>query len=336
MTRPLAALLALALTLAALPAHAEAVRLTYSNFFPPTHIQSQLAEQWCAEVEKRTGGAVRVDYFPGGTLTKAPEIYDGVTEGLCDIGMSAPGYTRGRFPVLSAVDLPLGYASGPAATAVANAVFEKFRPAEFDAVEVMYFHAHGPGLLHTVKKPVATLEDLKGLKLRATGNSAKVVQALGATPVAMSMPDAYQAMQKGVVDGGLHPVETNKGWKMGEVVRFMTQSRAVAYTTAFYVVMNKARWAAIPPEAQAAIRELNVEWAARHGQAWDASDAEGMEFFLSKGGQVTALGDGEAERWRAACAPILDEYVREAEAAGLDGKAILEFIQATLRQAQGD
>jgi TRAP-type C4-dicarboxylate transport system substrate-binding protein len=335
MTRPLAALLTLALALAALPAHAGTVTLTYSNFFPPTHVQSQLAQQWCDEVEKRTGGAVHVDYFPGGTLTKAPEIYDGVVEDLSDIGMSAPGYTRGRFPVLSAVDLPLGYASGPEATAVANAVFEKFRPAEFDDVEVMYFHAHGPGLLHTAKKPAATLEDLKGLKLRATGNSAKVVQALGATPVAMSMPDSYQAMQKGVVDGGLHPIETNKGWKMGEVVHFMTESQAVAYTTAFYVVMNKARWASIPPEAQAAIRELNVEWAQRHGRAWDESDAEGMEFFLSKGGQVVPLADGEAARWRAACAPILDEYVQEAGAQGLDGKAILEYILAAQKTARG-
>jgi len=335
MTKALAALLTLALALAALPAAAGTVTLTYSNFFPPTHVQSQLAQQWCAEVEKRTGGAVRVDYFPGGTLTKAPEIYDGVVEGLSDVGMSAPGYTRGRFPVISAVDLPLGYANGPAATAVANAVFEKFRPAEFDDVEVMYFHAHGPGLLHTAKKPVRTLEDMKGLKLRATGNSAKVVQALGATPVAMSMPDSYQAIQKGVVNGGLHPVETNKGWKMGEVVNFMTESHAVAYTTSFYVVMNKARWAAIPPEAQAAIRELNAEWAVRHGQAWDESDAEGMEFFLSKGGQVVPLADDEAARWSAICAPILDEYVQEVSAKGLDGKAILEYTQAALK-AQGN
>ena len=268
MNKSLLALVAACVLCAALPATArtETVSLTYSNFFPPTHVQSQLAEAWCKEVEKRTNGAVRVDYFPGGTLTKAPQCYDGVVEGLSDVGLSVLAYSRGRFPVMAAVDLPLGYKNGVQATRVANAVFEQFRPKEFDDVQVMYFHAHGPGLLHSAKKPVRRLEDMQGMKFRATGNSAKVVKALGGTPVAMSMPDSYQAIQKGVVNGGMYPVETNKGWKMGEVVDYMTRSDAVAYTTTFFVVMSKDKWAEIPAEAQQAITALNIECAARHGR----------------------------------------------------------------------
>jgi len=331
MKRALLGLLALAIVCTATVAMAsDTVTLTYSNFFPPTHIQSQLAEQWCQEVEKRTHGAVKIDYFPGGTLTKAPQTYDGVVEGLSDVGMSVLAYSRGRFPVMAAVDLPLGYKNGPAATAVANAVYAKFQPQEFDDVKVMYFHAHGPGLLHTSKKAVRNLEDMQGLKLRATGNSAKVVQALDGTPVAMSMPDSYQAIQKGVVNGGMYPVETNKGWKMGEVVDYMTESFSVAYTTTFFVVMNKDKWAMIPAEAQKAIEALNVEWIAKHGQAWDESDTVGMEFFKAQGGEVIPLADAEAARWKAACVPILDAYVKDATDKGLDGKAILDYTIATL------
>ena len=88
-------------------AEAGPVTLTYSNFFPPTHIQSKLAEAWCQEVEKRTNGAVKVQYYPGQTLTKANQCYDGVVQGLSDIGFSVFAYTRGRFPVMAAVDLPL-------------------------------------------------------------------------------------------------------------------------------------------------------------------------------------------------------------------------------------
>lgn len=333
----LAALSALAILAlcAGLPQAAQAkTRLTYSCFFPPTHAQSKLAEAWAREVDKRTGGEVVVDFFPGGTLTKAEEAYDGVVQGMSDIGFSVLGYSRGRFPVMAAVDLPLGYTSGKAATAVANAVYEHFKPAEFNDVQPMYFHAHGPGLLHTARKEVRRLEDLQGLKLRATGNSGQLVKVLGGTPVAMSMPDSYQAIQKGVVNGGMYPLETNKGWNMAEVVNYMTETHAVAYTTTFFVVMNKARWESLSPKARQAIAEINAEWVGKHAQAWDESDVVGLEFFKSKGGKVLPLNDGEAARWVEAAEPLLAQYVQEAKAKGLDGQAVLDFTRRALAEAQ--
>ncbi|MBC8463994.1 MAG: C4-dicarboxylate ABC transporter substrate-binding protein, partial [Deltaproteobacteria bacterium] len=160
---------------------AKTIKLTYSNFFPPFHIQSKLAESWCRAVEGRTNGRVKIDYFPKGTLTKSRQIYDGVVTGLSDVGLSIFAYTRGRFPVMAAVDLPLGYTSGKVATTVANEFIRNFKPKEVSDVEVMYVHAHGPGLVHTVKdKPVKKLADLKGLKLRGHGTSALVQKALGA------------------------------------------------------------------------------------------------------------------------------------------------------------
>lgn len=314
-------------------AKAETV-LTYSNFFPPTHIQSKLAEEWCAEVEKRTGGEVKVQYYPGGTLSSAKDCYGGVVDGISDVGLSVLAYSRGRFPVMAAVDLPLGYKSGVAATKVANAVYEKFDPKEFNDTEVMYFHAHGPGLPHTKGEPIKKMEDMKGLKLRATGNSAKVVKALGGTPVAGSMPEAYQSIQKGVVDGGMYPLETNKGWKMAEVVDYCTEAYSVAYTTTFFVVMNKDKWASLSGEAQKAISGINEEWSAKHGRAWDESDKEGREYFLQQDGEFIEVSDEEAARWKSAVEPILEEYATEAEGKGLPGKQIVDFTSETLNSVQ--
>ena len=206
----------------AVNADAASVKLTYSNFFPPAHIQSKLAETWCKEVEKRTNGAVVVEYFPGQTLTKARQVYDGVVEGISDVGFSVLAYTRGRFPVISAVDLPLGYTSGTVATKVVNAVYNKFKPKELLDTQVMYLHAHGPGLIHTKDKPVRKMGDMKGLKFRGHGTSALVVKALGGTPVPKPMPETYQMLQKGVVNGAVYPFEANKGWKLGEVTNFAT------------------------------------------------------------------------------------------------------------------
>ena len=194
-------------------AEAKTFKLTYSNFFPPTHIQSKLAEAWCKEVEKRTNGQVKVDYFPGQTLTKARQCYDGTVEGLSDIGFSVLAYTRGRFPVIAAVDLPLGYTSGKVATAVVNAVYEKFKPKELLDTEVMYLHAHGPGLIHTKGKAVKTLEDMKGLKFRVQPIPlyVEMVKGLGGEPTPIAWSELPNALATGVVDGQENPVDSALG-----------------------------------------------------------------------------------------------------------------------------
>ncbi|MDT8377887.1 MAG: TRAP transporter substrate-binding protein [Desulfotignum sp.] len=305
-------------------------QLTYSNFFPPTHIQSQLAEAWIKEVESRTNGEITINYFPAGTLTKAPQTYDGVVQGIADIGMTVLAYSRGRFPVAAAIDLPMGYTSGVQATNVANGVLEKFDPEEFKDSELMFLHAHGPGLLHTRDKEVRTLDDFKGMKIRGTGTSGKVVAALGGSPVGKSMGETYQMLQKGVVDGSMHPVETNKGWKVGEVVSFMTQNFSTAYTTTFAVFMNKDKWNSLTSEQQKTIREINAEFALKHGQAWDESDEEGMAFFLEKGGKVIPQSDEQSKIWAEKAASVIDDYIKSASEKNIDGQAIVDYIKANL------
>jgi len=315
-------------------ADAASVKLTYSNFFPPGHIQSKLAESWCKEVEARTNGQVVVEYFPGQTLTKARQVYDGVVEGISDVGFSVLAYTRGRFPVMSAVDLPLGYTSGTVATKVINTVYKKFMPKELMDTQVMYLHAHGPGLIHTKSKAVRKMEDMKGLKFRGHGTSAAVVKALGGTPVPKPMPETYQMLQKGVVDGAVYPFEANKGWKLGEVTRFATADFTAAYTTSFFVVMNKDKWNSISAANQKIIEQINMEWADKHGEAWDTSDAKGIVFFLNQGGQIIGLDAKEGARWKKAVAPIIEDYKADMDKKGLKGTEIVEFTIKTLNSLQ--
>jgi len=320
--------------LGSVTAQAGPIKLTYSNFFPPGHIQSKLAEAWCQEVEKRTKGEVVVEYFPGQTLSKANQVYDGVVEGISDIGFSVLAYTRGRFPVMAAVDLPLGYTSGIVATKVVNAVYDKFQPKELMDSKVMYLHAHGPGLIHTKDKPVRKLEDMKGLKFRGHGTSALVVEALGGTPVPKPMPETYQMLQKGVVDGAVYPFEANKGWRLGEVTNFCTADYSAAYTTSFFVVMNKDKWNSISAANQKIIEQINKEWIIKHGDAWDASDAEGIVFFLNQGGQIIGLDGKEAERWKKAVAPIISDFAADMTQKGFNGTELVDFTIKTLNSLQ--
>ncbi len=310
----------------------EVIKLSYSIFFPPTHVQCIAATNWAQEIQKRTGGRVQIAIFPAGSLTKADQCYEGVTKGISDIGMSCFAYTRGRFPLLEGLDLPVGYPDGKTATRIADAMIRKYRPAELSDVKVLYVHAHGPGILAS-KKPVRALGDFKGLKVRATGLSSKIVESLGGTPVAMSQPETYEALAKGVVDATLCPIETLKGWKQGEAIDYVVGSTAIGYTTAMFVVMNKDKWAKLPPDVQKVFEQVSQEWVGKHGEAWDQADQAGREFVTQLKRQFIELPAAEQQQWNSAVKPMLDAFVASAKAKNLPGDALLADIQAEIAKA---
>jgi TRAP-type C4-dicarboxylate transport system substrate-binding protein len=305
---------------------AKTIELKYSIFFPPTHIQTRTGASWAKEIETRTHGRVKITIFPGGALTQAPQCYEGVVNGISDLGMSCLAYTPGRFPLLEGLDLPLGYPNGVVATRIATELTEKYKTAEAADTHVLYVHAHGPGLLAS-RKPVRSLEDLKGLKVRGTGLSLKIVDALGGTPVAMEQGDTYASLQKGVVDATLCPIEALKGWKQGEVISSITEVPAVGYTTAMFVTMNLKKWQSLAPEIQKVFTDVSQEWVARHGQAWDQADAEGRAFVQGLGHETISLSAREQQRWKQAVQPVLDAYVKEAREKDLPGDQFLKDAQ---------
>jgi TRAP-type C4-dicarboxylate transport system substrate-binding protein len=311
---------------------AKPIELNYSIFFPDVHIVCQTAKAWAEEIEKRTDGRVKIKLHPGGTLTAADKCYDGVVNGISDIGMSCFAYTRGRFPLLEGLDLPVGYPNGTTATRIATELAMKYEPAEIGDVHVLYIHAHGPGILAS-KKPVRTLDDMKGLKVRATGLSTKIVAALGGNPQAMPQGDTYEALQKGVVEATFCPIETLKGWKQGEAINFVTDSSAIGYTTAMFVVMNQKAWDKLPADIQKVFTETSQEWVAKQGAAWDQADNEGRAFVEELKREIIPLSPEEQAKWKERVQPILDEYVAAAEAKKLPGAEFLKDIQTMIAQS---
>jgi len=323
--------LGLVFTAPAVFAQAKPVELSYSIFFPATHKHTVLAGEWINEIYKRTSGRVKITLFPGGTLTPAPTCYDGVVKGISDIGMSVLAYTKGKFPLTEVIDLPLGYTSGAAATRLVNRYFAKFKPRELDEVKILYLHAHGPGILHT-KKAVNKLEEIKGLRIRCTGTVAEIVKALGGVPMSMPMPETYDALNRGMVEGSMAPVESLEGWKWGEVVKFTTESFGSAYSTAFFVAMNKEKWNALPPDIQKTIETINAEWAEKTGKLWDEVDKSGKAFSLKLGNKIIPLSAQENQRWAAAAGPVLDQYVKRMKEKGLPGEEALKFCLEGLKK----
>ena len=303
------------------------IELRWSTFFPAAHPLFPMSQSWGSEIEEATGKQVKFTYFPGGTLLKGNEIYDGVLKGTTDIGMSVFAYTRGRFPVMEAVDLPLGYTTGTLASNVINDFYKKYQPKELADVKVLFLHAHGAGLLSS-KKPVNKLSDVKGLKIRSTGFSAKVAKALGGVPVAMPMGGAYEALQKGVVEATFAPIEVLKTWKQAEVIKYTTECYSVGYTSGFFIAMNLKKWNSLPKDVQKVFEAVSAKYIAKAGAVWDDGDKAGRNFTLERGNKIIPLSAEEGARWAKAVEPVIADYVKRTEGKGLAGK---EYVQ-TLRE----
>jgi TRAP-type C4-dicarboxylate transport system substrate-binding protein len=176
------------------------------------------------------------------------------------------------------------------------------------------------------------LDEMKGLRIRSTGLSAKVVTALGGTPVAMPMGETYDALKRGMVDGSMAPIESLEGWKWGEVVKSTTESFGSAYSTGFFVVMNKEKWNALSADVQKAIEAVNQEWIEKTGKIWDEIDKSGKAFTQKLGNQIISLSADENKRWGEAVKPILQDYANAMKAKDLPGEEALKFCEENLKK----
>ncbi len=289
----------------------EPVKYTFNTFFPATNNIAVVGEMWQAEITKRTNGAVTFEYLPGASLTAANKVYDGVVTGISDLGFSCIAYTPGIFPVMELLDMPNGYPLGYAATKAVNDFYNNFKPEEFDKVHVLAFYATGPQVVFTTKKPVKSLEDVKGLVLRSTGVGANIAKALGAEGYAAPQNEAYELMSKGVIDGSIAPREVLLGWKQAEVVNYVTNAFSIGSVTTMYLIMNKDKWDALPADVQQIFTDVSEEYVEYWAKVASAYDYSAMEFFAQQPGRESFdLSEEEGAKWKAAVRPMIDEKLK--------------------------
>jgi TRAP-type C4-dicarboxylate transport system substrate-binding protein len=260
---------------------------------------------------------VQFEYLPGASLTAANKVYDGVVTGISDIGFSCIAYTPGVFPVMEILDYPMGYPMGYADTMAVNDFYNQFKPKEFDGVHVFCFYGTGPQVFFTTSKPVKTLADAKGLVIRSTGVGAAIAKALGAEGYAAAQNEAYELMSKGVIDGSIAPREVLLGWKQAEVVKYVTQCFSIGSITTMYMVMNKDKWAELPPDIQQVFNDVTQESIESWAKVASAYDYDAMAFFKEQPGrEVIDLSADEAAAWKAAVRPMIDEKLAALKKAG--------------------
>ncbi len=313
------------------PAFAQKViRLKVAHYFPPPANQSKLMDAFCKELEVRTNGRVKVDYFAGGSLLKAPAMFEGVVNGIADIGYSHVYYTSGRMPVTETAGLPLGYPSAWVGGQVLNDFYTKFKPKEFDKVRVLWLNTSTPSAIAS-KKPVRKLEDLKGLTIRAPGLSGDIMKALGGTPAPTPMMEVYDAIAKGVIDGEASNFETLVAFKFAEVVKYSTSIWQITYPFPFYCVMNKKSYEKLPPDIRVIFDQLVGEYKERYTLMWNSVDFNGKAFGQKKGVEFIDLPPEELTKWQAAVKPVIDNYVKKMVAKGFSESEVKSWI-AYLRE----
>jgi len=314
-------------------AQEKVITLKVSNWFPVGHKQDVLLQEWGKELEKRTNGKVKVNYYAGGTLVPSAQSYDAVVKGIADVSNHVLGYTMGRFPFSQVLDLPIGFPSGEAPTKIANELYKKFKPKEFDDVKVLWFHSMPDGYLHTRVKPVEKLEDVKGLKLRCFGSNAKFVGNIGAAPVAIPMPDVYDALSKGVVDGLMSGCEALQGFRTGEHIKYSTKNLNTAFGAAFVVMMNKKTWESLPPDVQKIIDQMSNEYIEKYGKMWTEINAAGEEWLKQRGVKFISLSPEEEARWfEKGSKPLVDAYINDTKAKGLPGDEAVKFLTERFKE----
>lgn len=301
--------------------------LKYANFPPSTTFPCVQMERWAKEVEKRTGGKVKVQTFPGGTLLPAKNIFDGVISGIADIGNFAMSYQPGRFPVSEAVDLPVGYANARVASLVLFDIIEKYNPKEFEKVKVLTVFTCPPANLMT-SKPVKSLKDLKGMDIRVAGTSVDVLKNLGGSPKAMPQSDTPEALQKGVVKGSFSSLEVLKDFNYAAYTPYVTMVNL--QVVSFAVVMNKEKWNSLPADVKKVFDDMRREQAEWTGKYVDGHVKEALVWSKEKykDFQIFELPKNEKAELPKLMQPIIDAYIKKANAAGLPGEMIIRDIQS--------
>ncbi|MEY3264125.1 MAG: hypothetical protein RL717_1602 [Pseudomonadota bacterium] len=328
----------LALLLAAGAASAQTVTLKLHHFLPPgstAHIN--FIVPWCDKIAKDSGGKMKCQIYPSMQMGGTPaQLFDQVKDGVADIVWTVPGYQAGRFPITEVFELPfMIYSSENASRGLWNYAI-KNAMSDYKGVKPILFHVHDGSLMHTTKKPVKTLEDFKGLKVRApTRQSTKMVAALGATPVPMPLPQAAEALSKGVIDGAMIPWEVIPAMKFQEIVKFHTEvaaGEAQMSNTVFIFAMNQAKYDSLPADLKKVIdANSGAELSAWVGKTFTEDSHPGRRSAEERKNNFYTLPTAELRRWEKATAAVTEEWVKDITAKGLDGKRLLEEARAASR-----
>jgi TRAP-type C4-dicarboxylate transport system substrate-binding protein len=310
-------------------AYAQEVTLKLHQFLPAqANVPRDILDVWADKVEADSNGRIKIERYPAMQLGgKPPELIGQLEDGIADIVWTVAGYTPGRFPQAEVFELPFMMTNAEAASraywefAEAN-MFDK----DYKTFQPIALWVHGPGLIHS-KNPITSPADLNGVKLRApTRVTNKMFTELGATPIGMPVPAVPEALSKGVIDATVIPWEVTAALKVSELVKNHTEfGNASLYTTSFIFGMNKDKYESLPDDLKAVIdANSGADVSAWAGKTMAAADGPARQIAVDLGNNIIQLSDAQVAEWKAAAASQESDWVKDMNAKGFDGQALLD------------
>ncbi|HUG77861.1 MAG TPA: TRAP transporter substrate-binding protein [Burkholderiales bacterium] len=319
--------LTLAAALSGVAAVAAAEELRLSTFVPPVHvIYREIIVPWAADVAKATNGEVKVTLYPSMQLGgKPPELFRQTVDGVVDMTFTLPGYTSPAFPRVGIIELPGLKADGLAATNMMWDLLDPYLLPEFEGTKVIaLWGAEDAGLMTRNNKAYRSLDDLKGLRIRApSAAQAKQIQVMGAVPIAAPITQVYPGLERGTMDGAMVPFTTILDFRLGEVAKGFTISGPIFGRSVFLIAMNKKKFDGLSPSARQAIDGLSGrQLSLKATDTYIKRAAQAVESVRGKADVVT-LSQAEQDRISKVLRPIIDEWIKESEAKGIPGREML-------------
>ena len=303
---------------------------------PKAPAQTKMLEPWAKAVEENSGGQVKIEIYPSMSLGgRPPELVNQARDGVVDLVWTLNGYTPGLFPRTEVMELPFVFLDDPRAANLAlYDMFENDLKADYKGLEVMFLHVHAGNGLQTRDKEVRSPADMAGMRIRTPSRTgAWVIEALGASPAAMPVPELPTALQKGVIDAAFIPWEIIPPLKIQEQTEYQIEGAGKARfgTSVFQVSMNKGRWEGLPADIQKAFRDASgPEWWAKVGEVWRATDDFGIGLAVKSGNKHITLSDEETAVFKEALTPVVEKWTSEVSKKGIDGNAMVAKAQALI------
>jgi len=314
--------------------------LTMSSWVGPSHpLTRDVLGGWAAAVEKATNGRVKLQMLPKAPMAAAG-TFDGVRDGLVDVSYVTASYTPARHPLPLLAELPGSGGSAEVNSVAYSRIHWKYlqQANEYKGVKLLGVFTHGPGQMFSVKKPVTSVADLAGMKVRSGGGISEAsAKALGASPLVKPAPESYELLSSGVADATFFPSESIKSFNLDKVVKHATYFPGGFYSSSFGFFMNEDKWNKLSKQDQDAINTVSGEALARlAGKAWDAADKVGIDALKAAGVAMVDANPAFVADVRKRTEPLISDWVKAANAKGIDGaKVFAEFHEELKKVAAG-
>ena len=301
--------------------------LRFAHFWPAVSpIHKEVFQGWADKIEADSNGRIKVQIYPGGTLSRPPAQYDAVVNRIADVTATVQGYTANRFPLTQIVELPGIVKTAEQGSCVIQRLYEEgLTASEYKETHPIFQFTHGQGHIHTTKVQINKPSDLEGLRIRRpTQVVATLLEELGAAPVAMPAPESYQSMQRGVIDGVSLPWEGVHSFRINELANYHTEIGL--YSLAFIVTMNKQVYNGMPADLKAVIdKNSGLLMAKEAGRSFDMVDGLGRADAVKAKHNITTLQNAtENEAWKPVLASTIEKYLQSLEANGLPARQVYE------------